>query len=365
MAKKRGKGEGSVFKRKDGRWVAEIVMPDGKARLKYGKTQKAVNDWLLLQRNAVRNNAWVSDDSVTVGEFLDHYLQDVLTPTIRTSTLVSYKGIIDQHLKPAFGEVKLSRLTAPMVQGLYTEKLNSGLSNRRVLYFHAVLHKALDQAVKWDLIPRNVTDMVDPPRIKRDPPKVWTMDQIKAFVEATKDHPYKALYALALGVGLRQGELLGLQIADVDFVSGMLKVNQALEIVRGAGWKLSNPKTARSRRSIRIPSPILEVVRNYVAGQNRSSGFLFVSEAGTPILPRNLVRNFKALLVEAGLPEIRFHDLRHHCATLHLRAGTSLVVVAQILGHSSPTLTMSTYSHILPEVEKEAADRMGGLLTGY
>jgi len=142
-------------------------------------------------------------------------------------------------------------------------------------------------------------------------------------------------------------------------------VRQALEIVRGEGWRLSELKTERSRRRIRIPGPVLEVLRAYVAAENRREGFLFVSEVGTPILPRNLVRNFKSVLEAAGLPEIRFHDLRHHCATLHLKAGTSIVTVAQILGHSTPTLAMNTYSHVLPEVESEAADRLGKLLTGY
>jgi len=363
MAKgRRAKGEGSIYQRKNGTWCAQITMPDGKDKYKYSKTQKEVRDWLLIQRQAVRENAWTSDDTLTVSAYMERYLQDVLTPSVRHSTLVSYKRIIRMHICGALGDVKLSKLTPQMVQRFYTEKLNEGQSNRSVQYMHAVLHKALEQAMRWDLVTRNVSDMVDAPSVKRYQPVVWSLDQVKQFVVASKDHRHHALFVLAVTMGLRQGEILGLQTEDVDFVGGYLQVRQALEAVTGQGVRLTDTKTEKSRRRIRIPRPTLEVLRDHVAGLNRSKGFLFVTTVGTPIRARDLVKEFKSVLVKANLPDIRFHDLRHLCATLHLMAGTNPAVVAQILGHSTITLTLSTYSHVLAPIEDEAADRMSLLL---
>jgi integrase len=363
MAKKRGNNEGSVYKRSDGLWAAQITLPDGKRKYKYAKTQKEANEWLLSQRQSVRSNTWVSDDTVTVGAFLEHYLVTVLPSTLRRSTLVSYTRIIRMHLKAALGEVRLSRLTPQLVQDFYANKLAEGQSPRSVQYMHAVLHKALDKAVRMDLVARNVSDFVDVPSVKRHTPVVWSLEQVKSFVEAAKTHRHYALFVLALSCGLRQGELLGLQVEDIEFATGHLNVRRALEVVSGQGLQLTQPKTQKSRRRIRIPRPALEVLKAHVTALGRKDGFLFVTTVGTPIRARDLVIQFKGILERAGLPDIRFHDLRHLCATLHLMAGTNPAVVAQILGHSTITLTLQTYSHVLAPVEDEAADRMGKLLT--
>jgi len=331
--------------------------------MKYGKSQKEVKDWLLLQRKAVRDNAWASDDSVTVKQFMARYLSDVVKPSVRYSTFIRYQDLINLHICGSLGDLKLAKLTPQIVQKFYTDKLNEGQSSRSVQFMHAILHKALKQAMRWDLVVRNVSDMVNPPSVKRYKPTVWSLEQIKQFIEAAKGHRHYELFVLAVSCGLRQGELLGLQISDVDFTTGFLHIHQSLEIVRGGGTRLTETKTERSHRSIRIPGPVLETLRAYVAGLKRSDGFLFVTTVGTPIRGRDLVKEFKGIIEKAGLPEIRFHDLRHSCATLHLKAGTPMVVVAQILGHSTPALTASVYSHVLPEVEQEASERMAKLLS--
>jgi integrase len=167
MAKRRGKSEGTVYRRKDGSWCAQVTLPDGKRKNNYAKTQREANAWLLAQRGAVRDNAWVSDESFTLGGFLDHNLLEVLKPTIRNSTFVSYERVFRLHAKPGLGEVRLTRITPQLVQRLYSQKLADGLSPRSVHYLHATLHKAFEQAVQWSLLPRNVTDLVDPPSVKR------------------------------------------------------------------------------------------------------------------------------------------------------------------------------------------------------
>jgi integrase len=156
---------------------------------------------------------------------------------------------------------------------------------------------------------------------------------------------------------------LGRPHLQKNYSTGYLQIHQALEIVRGGGTRLTETKSERSRRRIRIPGAVLETLRAYVAGLNRSSGFLFTTTVGTPIRGRNLVTEFKGIIDKAGLPEIRFHDLRHSCATLHLLAGTPMVAVAKLLGHSTPALTASVYSHVLPDVDEKAADRMSNLLS--
>jgi len=363
MAKRRPRGEGSIFQNGQGVWTAQITLPDGKRKAKRSKVQREVRDWLQTQRQTVKDNVWVSDESATLGSFLDHYLSDVLKPTVRNSTFVSYERIIRMHVKLGLGDVRLTRVTPQLVQRLYTEKLEGGLSPRSVQYLHAILHKAFEQAVKWSLVPRNVTDLVDPPSVKRHSPVVWSLDQVKQFVEAAGSNYHYALYVLALSTGLRQGELLGLQIDDLDFVNGSLQVRQSLEVVRGSGeLRLSPPKTERGRRRIQIPGPALDVLKAHVRGSKRVTGYVFLSRTGTPILPRNIVREFKALLQVAGVPEIRFHDLRHTCATLHLMAGTNPKIVQDILGHSTITLTLDTYSHVMPGVQEEAAAKFGKLL---
>ncbi len=362
MTKRRGSNEGSIYKRKDGLWAGQITLPDGRRLYKYARKQSEVSEWLLDQRQAVRAARWTTDGSMTVSAFLERYLREVVTPTVRQSTLVSYTRILRAHIGGALGAVRLTDLTPEMVQRFYADKLAQGQSPRSVQYMHAVLHKALDQALRWDLVTRNVSDLADPPSVKRHLPVVWSLDQVQRFVEAAKGHRHQALFILALACGLRQGELLGLQIEDVDLAGGYLQIRHVLQELPGQGRQLTTPKTYKSRRRIRIPEPALVVLREHLAAQKRKSGFVFVTGVGTPIGPRDLVKVFKAVLAQAGLPEIRFHDLRHLCATLHLMAGTNPAVVAQILGHSTVVLTLNTYSHILTPVQDEAAERMGKLL---
>ena len=359
---RRSNHEGTIYQRKDNSWCAQITLPDGKRKTKYGKTQKEVKDWLLGQRNAVQNNTWVSDDTLTLSAYMDHYLSEVVKPSVRPRTYESYFGWVNNHLKPELGHVRLTRLTPQMVQGFYTDRLTV-VSSRSVQYLHAILHKALEQAVRWSLVPRNVTDLVTPPSVKRPQPNVWTMEELKKFMEVAAEHRLYALWALAVGVGMRQGELLGLQMDDIAWNTGSLHVNHNLQWVRGEGLVLTTPKTAKSRRTVKLPESVLKILRDHVDQQEANQRYVFVTKVGTPILPRDCWGVFKRLIEKAGVSDIRFHDLRHLCATLHLQAGTNPAVVAAILGHSTVNLTLNTYSHVLPTITDEAAERMNKLLT--
>jgi integrase len=360
MAKRAVRGEGSVFRDNRGYWSAQITGPDGKRKTKRSKIQREVRDWLQSQRQAIHNNSWVSDDKLTVGAYMDRYMVDVVKPSVRPRTFESYQSWYTHHIKPGLGSIRLVKLSPQQVQAFYTEQ-GGVVSSRSVQYMHAILHKALEQAVRWSLVPRNVTDLVTPPSVKHPQPVVWSMDELKQFMAVAKEHRLYALWAIAISCGMREGELLGIQVSDIQWDTGTINVNHALQLVRGQGLVLTTPKTAKSRRTIKVPASALQILRDHVEQLKENQRYVFAGRTGEPMLPRTLVETFKVLIKRSGVPDIRFHDLRHLCATIHLQAGTNPAVVAALLGHSTVNLTLSTYSHVLPSIQDEAADRMDRL----
>lgn len=358
MAHRRAKGEGTIWRRTDGLWVAQITLPTGKRKAKYGRTQKEVKDWLHMQKEALRVGLWTDSEQLTLGEFLDKFMTDVAAHTLRPRTIESYHYIINKHIKPEIGTIKLSQLRPEQLQNLYSLKLNQGLSNRTVQYIHSVIHRSLNQALKWGLVVRNVADASEPPRVKRTPPTALTADQAKQLLETAKADRFYPLILLAITTGMREGELLGLQWGDIDLENGLIHVSHAIQLLEGKGLVLTEPKTEKSRRTIKLPPFVIDVLR----GLDRSSDYVFCTSHGTPFSPRNLLRFFHQLLKKAGLPKIRFHDLRHTFASLLLNENVHPKVVQEMLGHSTITLTLDTYSHLLPERQQEAADKIQSLL---
>jgi integrase len=364
MAKYRAHGEGTLYQRADGRWAAQITLPDGQRKTKYGKGQKEVRDWLTAERQAIRTQAWTSDERLTVADFLTRYLSDVAAPTVRPRTLEGYTWLIHNHIKPALGDVRLVRLSPQRVQSFYADRLKAGLSSTTVNHIHNVLHKALEQAVRWGMVPRNVTDLVDAPQTKRRTATVWTAEQARAFIEASRSHRLHALYVLAIYTGMRQGELLGLQMDDIDWASNTLNIRHSLQTLQSQPQQLSTPKTEKSKRLVTLPAPASAALEAHIKRQERKQGYVFVSLVETPLRPHSVIDTFKRIASKVGLPEIRFHDLRHTCATLHLLNGTNPKIVQDLLGHSTITLTLDTYSHVMPGMQQDAADRLGKLLGG-
>ncbi len=358
--KRRGNGEGSLCY-SNGYWVAQISLPNGKRKKKYAKNQKDAKDWLLGQRNAIRDAVWTDTDNLTVSTYIDRYMADVGSNTLRPKTIESYSSLIRIHIKPAIGHIKLTALTPAHVQHFYTTRLNAGLSRRTVQFIHAILHKSFKQAVKWGLMSRNVCDLVEPPTAKRKIPTTWSLEEVKRFTASVKGSRFYGIYILGIAAGMRIGELLGLQVQDVSLERGTIQVSHAIQALIGKGLVLTEPKTQLSRRRITVPRFALDVLALQIEGKQPNE-FVFATRNATPFSPRNVVRDFKSALREAGLPNIRFHDLRHTCATLHLLAGTHPKAVQEILGHSSIMLTLATYSHVLPTVHGEAAARMNEML---
>lgn len=355
---RRSKGEGTLYQRPDGLWVAQITLPNGKRKTKYGKTQRAVKDWLLEQRKAVKDQVWVENESVTLGDFLDRYMKDVGEHTLRPNTIKAYESLIRIHVKPEIGNIKLTSLRPEHLQSFYSKKMGEGLSNRMVQFIHSVIHKALNQATKWGLVARNVSDLVEKPSVKRKSPVTWDVVQVKRFLKQVENNRLYSLYLLAVTTGMREGELLGLQWEDVSFETNNISVKRTLLNIKGKGLVLSEPKSESSKRLVSIPPFVMAVLKTRASG-----GLMFKTSNNTPISPRNLVRDFKKNLANAGLPDIRFHDLRHTAATLMLTEGVHPKVVQEMLGHSQISLTLDTYSHVIPTMQGEAASKMDRLLS--
>jgi integrase len=376
VAKKRGNGEGSIYRRKDGRWVGQYTVYTTKGpkyRYIYGKTRAAVAE-KLMKAMSDRNGGFSFDaGSLTVGEYLDRWLSDSVRGTVRASTFERHEAIIRTHIKPALGRIKLKNLTPTHVRGLHREKLDADLAPATVRKIHSTLHKALSQAVSDGLIPRNAAD-VKAPRPAPEEMRPLSEDEAHAFLEtanASGDR-FEPLYVLAITTGLRRGELLGLRWDDVDLERGKLRVGRAL-VREGGRHTVGETKTRRGRRQVNLTPRTVNVLKAHrkrqleermqLSGLYKDHGLIFATGIGTPVNPENLVkRSFKPLLKRASLPEIRFHDLRHTCATLLLGRGVHPKIVQELLGHATISMTLDTYSHYIPSMGDQASGAMGDAL---
>lgn len=359
---RRSKGEGSINKRKDGRWQGRYIA-NGKRRYVYGKTRKEVAQKLTAAINDVNNGTYTPDSSITVKDHLNNWLESYKN-SIRFSSWKRYEQICRSHIIPEIGHLKLSKLTPVIIQDLYRKKSLS-LSSRTIVYIHTTLHKALDQAFRWSLISKNVTELVDRPKVVKKEIYPLSVKEVDRLFGTIKGHPLEALYILAVTTGLRKGELLGLQWKDIDLESKTLQVKRSLSFDKN-GPILSTPKTAKSKRNIVLTSIAVGVLVKHKTKQeelkvkwDKDYDLVFPNRAGKP-RDRNGVINksFKEIKRKGNLPDIRFHDLRHTCATLLLLKGVHPKIVQELLGHSSISITLDTYSHVLPNMQEKVVEAM-------
>jgi integrase len=353
MSKKRRriKGSGSVYTRRDGRVVGQYEV-NGKTRYVYGKDETEVADRVA---EAIKNrDAGIDSENMTVGGYLDRWLVTI-RDTIRTGSWKQYEMIVRLHIKPTLGGARLEKLNALQIQSFYRERLDAGLSPRRVQYVHVTIRKALKDAVKWRLIPYNVADAVTPPRPTKPEITPLTAEQVKRLLAATRGEKLEALYVLAVTTGMRIGEMFGLKWSDVDLEVGVLRVRRTVS----ADGTVNPPKTASSRRTVRLSTLAVRAL----TGHPRTAEWVFASAAGTPIGVCNFHKNsWRPLLQRAGLPHARVHDLRHTAATLMLSRGVPVKVVSEMLGHADVSTTLSIYAHVLPDMQGGAARAMDDLL---
>ena len=372
MSKRRGNHEGSVFQRQDGRWAASITPPNGRRKTYYGKTRQEVVRLLQQAQKAILDGLPLTGERLTLGAFLETWLEDTARPSLRPRTFESYAMIVRQHLSPALGAVRLARLTPDMVQKYMKEKRESGLSARTVQYHHAILRRALVMAERWGLVGRNVARLVTPPTVQRDEVRPPTVDQARAFIAVLERERLRALYLIALSLGLRQGEILGLCWEDVDLEDGTLSVRHSLQRY-GHAYHLDNPKTRKSRRTLPLPGSLVVELRAHKARQLQERLLLgqewrdqwdlvFTTEYGAPLCRYVVAHRFQRLLERMELPSWRFHDLRHAAATFMLAMGVGLRTVMEVLGHSRITTTADVYGHVSQEIQRDATERVAEAL---
>jgi integrase len=372
MMSKRANGEGSIYKRADGRWEGSVSLGHGRRRRFYGKTHGEVKRKLTDVQKAMQDGLPVIGESVTVGKFLDSWL-DAARQTVRPQTHTRYEQYVRLHAVPVIGRVSLSKLSPIHLQRLYKNRQDGGLSATSVRQLHAILHRALSQAARWGYVARNVADLVSPPRVTRLQMQALSPDQSRALLEAAQGERFEALYVLALTTGMRRGELLALKWPHVDLDAGMVQVKATLQRTPD-GFAFLEPKTARSRRQVALTRTAVAALRRHKVGQLeerlrcphwQDPELVFASEVGTPVEAANLInRSFQPLLTRAGLPRIRFHDLRHSAATLLLGQGVHPKIVSEMLGHSNIAITLDLYSHVTPTMQKQAVEALDAVLEG-
>ncbi|MGE5483675.1 MAG: site-specific integrase [Ignavibacteriales bacterium] len=347
----------------------------------HGDKKKAQSE-LVRILNELNTGTYVEPKKMTFAEYLQRWISDYASHSLKPRTFETYQQIIEEHITPYLGMIQLTRLQPLHLQDYYAAKLedgrmdgkDGGLAAGTVLNHHRLLHKALATAVKWGLVGRNVADAVEPPQPHRKEGRMLTQDEARRFLAVASQNRLYALFLLAMTTGMRQAEIVGLRWHDVDMERRTIAVQQTVQ-KRGKNVIVQDTKTASSRRLIPISKHVAEALK--AIGERRDleravqkerycedyPDLVFVTLRGTPISGRNLVRTFKTLLGKAGLPDdIRFHDLRHTSASLLLAAGVHPKVVSERLGHSGIRITMDTYSHFMPTLQEGATATLDDIL---
>ena len=381
MAKKRANGEGNIRKRSDGRWEGRYTAGHdpvtGKRITKnvLGKTQAEVREKLRRTIEETRGLDVARAGEYTVGQWLEVWFNDYAMLKVRPSSHQTYRGYLDHHIKPYIGNIPLTKLSSLDLQRLYKKLLSDGrvdrieskkqpkgLSAKTVRNIHQIISSALKLAIEQRLIARNPADGCALPKAERKEMQTLPVEQLTSFLREAKDSGVFALYYIDLTTGLRRGELLGLKWSDIDLEKGDLRVQR--QIGRIDGKIIEMPlKTKNAYRTLPLSADAIDVLMQ----QRRKTGnseWVFPSPTGGPMSPDSVLHMLHRVLKRAGLPKVRFHDLRHTFATLALQNGVDIKTVSGMLGHFSAGFTLDTYAHVTTAAKREAARTMGNILSG-
>jgi integrase len=356
---KRGNGEGSLFRRRDGRWVGEITLAaDGRRRQFYGKTRAEAGKKLALAVGDHHRGILPTGRPQTVATFLNRWLEDSVRGRVRPTTEAHYELCV-RHLVQGLGPLDVVKLSPADVEH-YLRSKQDQLATRTINHHRAVLRVALNRAMKWGFVHRHVAALASAPRVEAKPSRFLTPAEAAALLKAFEGDRLEALFSTALALGLRQGEALGLAWDDVDFATRQLHVRRQLQRLKGES-RLVPVKTERSRRTLSMPMVVVAALQEHRRRQLEEGivqNLVFCRRDGRPLVNSNVTHAFQNRLQRAGLPRMRFHDLRHSCASLLLAQGVAPRVVMETLGHSTIATTMNVYSHVMPSLLQESADAM-------
>jgi integrase len=371
MRKKRGQNQGSVYQRgSDQRWVAQVTLHK-KHVMKYFTSQPDAETWLSQALLHISQGMPVAGSRVTLAAFLASWLE-VMSSSLRLKTWIQYQQVVKKHVLPGLGNLSVQDLGPDQIQAFYRLKQRNGASDRTLSIINCILHHALEHAVTMGIILHNPANKVIKPRYHYHEREVLDADQVKGLLLACKGTRWEALFCLAVTSGMREGELLGLKWMDIHWDRGQLQIQRQLQRIPGQGLVFSEPKTASSRRNLALGKEMVAKLRAHADLQERERclagktwqehNLVFPTLRGAPIDPSWLYHFYKRLLKQAGLPDISFHDLRHTAATLMLGWGIHPKVAQERLGHAHISYTLGTYSHVLPPLQLEAAEKMDGLI---
>lgn len=377
MGKRAAQGGGTIRQRPDGRWEARFTAGrdpgTGKQvqRSIYGDTQQEVRKKLAQAVAAVDNGEYQAPSKLTVGQWLDIWMENYLGG-VKPRTNELYHQQVRHYIKPALGAVRLQALQAHTVQAFYN-RLNKekdgvpGLSPKSIRNIHGILHRALQQAVAIGYLRFNPADACILPRLEQRPIKPLDDQEIRNFLQAIKGHQYESLFIVDLFTGLREGEIVGLMWECVDFDNGTILIDKQIQRKQGGGYRIVLPKSNKGRTITAAPS-VMEVLRRQKKHQIemrlragelwQESGFVFTDALGRHFNPYAIYKSYKRIVAKIGIPEARFHDLRHSYAVASLQAGDDIKTVQENMGHHTAAFTLDVYGHVTERMKKESAARM-------
>ena len=379
MAKRRPSGDGMVRKREDGRWEGRIVVghkQNGEPIFRYvlAKTQKELLDKLHRDLEAFQDVELTEDSRMTLGEWLDRWMEDYGAATLRPNTLRSYEQFIRCYIKPYLGDKIVSRVTRMDIQKLYRKLKHEGrvrehpeygheLSDTMVLRIHAMLHRCLKNAEAAHVIARNPTDGAVVPKASYKPKQVLTREQMETFLTAVdRNEIWRDFFYTELTTGLRRGEICGLMWQDFDEAHGTLTVRRTIHAERGGRLTAGETKTGAGKRIITLPPSTAQLLSERRKRSYTEWIFPDPLRPERPTRPNAAYVRMKELLKKAGLPSIRFHDLRHTFATHALASGVDAKTLSGILGHTQASFTLDTYTHVTGDMQKRASEIVGGFM---
>ncbi len=371
-------GESSIHRDAAGRWHGYVSMglkregQRDRRHVSAAKRAEVVRKVRALEHQRDSGVVQAAGRAPTVAEWLGHWLDTIAIRKVRASTLQGYRGKVNSRIIPAVGHHRLDRLQPEHLEAWYIELADEGLASSTILQLHRILSRALKVAMQRGKIARNVCSLVDAPSLRREEVVPFSTTEARALLAAARGLRNEARWSVALALGLRQGEALALRWEDIDLDSGTLTVKRSMQRLVGKGLVFDEPKSRAGRRAIKLPNGLRDALRAHRAAQLeerlaagsewQENGLLFAQINGRPIDPGSDWKSWKALLALAGVRDARLHDARHTAATLLLQQGVSARVAMQILGHSQISLTLGTYSHVVPELAQEAADRIDRVL---
>ena len=370
MAKRRANGEGSITKRKDGTWKAELSLGyvNGKRKRKpvYGRTQREAKEKFEALKQQVLSGT-LAETKLTLEQYLKRWHKDK-DRQVKSRTVVLYREQAENHIFPRLGSIRLAKVTPMDLQEAYTS-IAETVGVRTAELCRVQLHQALKQAVRWQLLPRNPAEAITPAKKDRHEMKIWSQAEATKFLRIARDHELYPLFYVAMSTGLRRGELLGLWWDDLRDTS--ISVRRSLAVVKGEAT-FTTPKTARGTRRVEISPDVVEVLERHrekqqelreIFGEAWEAGDLvFTSQAGRHLSPRNLKRSFDRLQKRAKVERVRIQDLRHFHASLAIKDGMNAKMLADRLGHARASFTLDVYTHLFEEQREASAVSISGLM---